>query len=199
MALTKSSQKNQLFKVNTKKPFLSQLVSLGLFFFGSVLVLLGAVGYFNLDLKSPFIKEEVKIVQPLSRNQPVKLIIPKLSKTLSITEGEVVKNRWTIAETGVSFLSDSALPGTSGNSVIYGHNRANILGQLNHINPGDKIYVLLESGEFIKYEVVEEKEISKYQVEILSQSADSRLTIFTCSGFLDSSRFVVIAKELKSS
>lgn len=197
MAVTKSSQKNQRFQITAISTLLLQLFSLGLIFFGSVLVFIGAAGYFNLDLKHPFI-EEAAIAEPVSDNYPVKLFIPKLSKTLNISPGEAVKNRWTISDTGVSYLADSAPPGTAGNSVIYGHNRNNILGKLPYINHGDKIYVLLNSGEIVIYEVAEEKEISPYQVEILSQTADSRLTIFTCSGFLDSSRFVVIAKQLNT-
>lgn len=196
MAITKSLEKKSGFPVNFKKALDSQVLSLALILLGSIFVFLGSTSYLNLDLRHPFItKTEAKIV---SQNPPVKLFIPSISKTLNISEGEVVNNRWTISQTGVSFLTNSALPGTTGNSVIYGHNLNSVLGYLKNVKNGDKIYILLSDGKFVKYTVFEEKEISPYQVEILSASQDSRLTIFTCSGFLDTARFVVVAKQEKA-
>ena len=48
--------------------------------------------------------------------------------------------------------------------------------------------------------LIEDKtEVVKAEVvEILSQTEDARLTIFTCSGFLDTARFVVVAKQEKA-
>ena len=124
------------------------------------------------------------------------LYIPRLAKILYISDGQVVDNRWTISETGVSYLTTSAIPGQVGNSVIYGHNRNEILGDLPQVVDGDPIYVILESGDFVKYQVAETKVIQPSQVEILNQSADSRLTIYTCTGFLDTARFVVVARQV---
>lgn len=132
----------------------------------------------------------------LPANYPVKLYIPKLEKALDITDGQVVDDRWTVSATGVSYLTTSAIPGAIGNSVIYGHNRKEILGGLPKLSLGDFIYVTMKNGEVLKYEVFERKEISPTQVEILNETEDSRLTIYTCSGFLDQSRFVVIAKKV---
>lgn len=132
----------------------------------------------------------------LPKNYPSKLYIPKLSKALDITDGQVQDNRWTVSATGVSYLTTSALPGEIGNSVIYGHNRRDILGGLPWLSVGDTIYITMQNGDLIKYEVFERKEILPTQVEILDNTLDSRLTIYTCSGFLDQSRFVVIAKKV---
>ena len=40
-----------------------------------------------------------------------------------------------------------------------------------------------------------DKEVKPNAVEILESADDSRLTIYTCSGFLDTARFVVVAKK----
>lgn len=150
----------------------------------------------NLDLRQPFLsKPEVEI----ALIRPIRLFIPKLEKSLAIEEGEVVNNRWSISQTGVSFYKDSAVPGSVGNSVIYGHNLKNVLGDLQKLTNEDKIYVILSDGSFAKYEVFEKKTIKPDQVEILNQTQDSRLTIYTCSGFLDTARYVVVARELESS
>lgn len=194
MAISKSSQKKPSFQIIFQKVFISETLSLLLIAFGAGLIFLASTSFLNLDIRHPFLiksQPELKVV-----NKPTKLFIPKLAKKLTISEGQVVNNRWTISQTGVSHLVDSAIPGASGNSVIYGHNLKNILGDLPNLKTGDKIYVLLKDGGFVKYQVYEQKEISPYQVEILSQTEDSRLTIFTCSGFLDTARFAVIAKQV---
>ena len=127
--------------------------------------------------------------------KPAKLYIPRLSRILYVSDGYVTGNRWIISQTGVSFYPESALPGTSsGNSVLYGHNTEEILGGLWQVQDGDFLYVVLKNGEFVKSQVFEKKEITPKQVEILNSSADSRLTIYTCSGFLDTARFVVVGK-----
>ena len=150
----------------------------------------------GLDLSHPFLEQEQKLQSPESfKPQPSLLYIPALSRKLSISEGTVVNNRWTLSPTGVSFYSYSATPGNGGNSVIYGHNLANILGDLYLVQNGDPIYVVLTTGDIVKYRVTEEKEVTPQSIEILSQSNDSRLTVYTCSGFLDSARFVVVAKQ----
>ena len=129
--------------------------------------------------------------------KPIKLYIPKLSKVLAISDGEVIDNRWIISETGASYLSSSVLPGKVGNSVIYGHNKTEILGGLPRVSAGDLIFVVLASGDFVKYQVFETKEVLPSQVEILESSDDSRLTIYTCSGFLDQARFVVVGRLVR--
>lgn len=132
-----------------------------------------------------------------SEANPVQLYIPKLAKVLYISDGEVVDNRWTISATGVSYLTSSALPGDGGNSVLYGHNRADILGGLPALRKGDVIYVAMSDGQSIKYTVFETREIKPTQVEILKGTEDARLTIYTCSGFLDQARFVVVARYIE--
>ncbi|MCR4324990.1 MAG: sortase [Candidatus Curtissbacteria bacterium] len=126
-------------------------------------------------------------------NQPLKIYVPKISKVLNITDGYVIDNRWTISENGVSFYTNSASPGGSGNTVIYGHNRRDILGNLEKVKTGDSVYIVQASGNFIKYEITETKKVEPQQVEILNQSVEPKLTIYTCSGYLDQARFVVIA------
>jgi len=174
--------------------------------FSLLLIILGAIVLFLVELKSGFDwrivlknnlrsdQQSVSSRQPKFNPDPTKLYIPKLSKTLDISAGKIIDGRWEISPEGVSFLVTSAIPGTLGNSVIYGHNRLNILGDLNQLSKGDVIFVVLDSGNFAKFRVFETKKILPTEIGILNQSSDSRLTIYTCSGFLDQARFVVLAK-----
>src|SRR3989344_529519 len=131
--------------------------------------------------------------------KPAKLYIPRLSRILYVSDGYVTGNRWLVSPTGVSFYPESALPGSSGNSVLYGHNTKEILAGLWRVQDRDFLYIVLANGGVVKYQVFEKKEVKPTQVEILDKSADSRLTIYTCSGFLDQARFVVVAKEVGKS
>src|SRR3989344_5207911 len=133
-------------------------------------------------------------VQQENKNKPSKIYIPTLNKTLEITEGIVQNDRWTISESGVSYLTSSALPGQPGNSIIYGHNKKDILGDLEKVQINDAIHIIMENGNLFSYKVSETKEVKPSQVDILTQTSDERIAIYTCSGFLDQARFVVIAK-----
>ena len=193
MASTKRAHKKRSQSLN-KQPFpYSKL------FFSLLLVILGSF----LILKSAGDKiifatsSKTAEVQPQNQigQKPIKLYIPQMSRILYVSDGYVEGDRWAISPTGVSYLTSSALPG-KGNTVIYGHNTADILGGMWRVHQGDYIYVVLENGDFVKYQVFEEKEIDPTQVDILNQTDDSRLTLYTCSGFLDTARFVVVAEKV---
>lgn len=125
---------------------------------------------------------------------PSKLYIPKLVRVVNVSDGQFTDNRWTVSRTEVSYYVSSAVPGNKGNSVFYGHNWANILGGLDKLTRGDQVYVLMASGDFVKYEVFEIFEVWPSQVEILNPSSEPRLTIYTCKGVFNEKRLVVIAK-----
>ncbi|OGD89545.1 hypothetical protein A3F45_01440 [Candidatus Curtissbacteria bacterium RIFCSPHIGHO2_12_FULL_41_17] len=143
-------------------------------------------------------KNKVETVQKPS-GRPQRLYIPKLSRIAAISEGQIVDSRFVVSETGVSFWPSSAIPPNIGNSVIYGHNRANILGGLPKVGRGDLLYVVLDNGQYVVYQISETKRVRPSQVEILNPSDDARLTVYTCDGFKDRERFVIIGRLLKTS
>lgn len=180
---------------NTKTPFHHTHLIFSLLF---ILLGAGLLLYASIQKVSWVTKPET-LASPNPQEQvlakPTKVYIPRLSRVLYVSDGYVAGDRWAISETGVSYLTTSAVPGETGNAVIYGHNTQAILGGLWRVQDGDIIYVVLKSGDFVKYQVFERKEIEPTQVEILNQTSDSRLTIYTCSGFLDTARFVIVAKK----
>ena len=130
--------------------------------------------------------------------KPAKIFIPRLEKTLEVSDGFIKDNRWTISKTGVSYLTTSGKLGEAGNVVLYGHNTQDVLGGLWKVQAGDIVEVTDSEGNVHKFEIFERKEVKPNTVEILESTEDSRLTIYTCSGFLDTARFVVIAKYILS-
>lgn len=125
--------------------------------------------------------------------QPEKIVIPALSLTLPVYPARLVNGTWETTKNGVSYAVDSPLPGSPGNSVFYGHNWPNLLGNLKKVMPGDKVIAVNGKGEEIGYTVVYTAVVAPMDTRISADTADSRLTIYTCTGFMDTKRLVVTA------
>lgn len=128
-----------------------------------------------------------------SKITPVRITIPSLNIDNGIYPARIDNGKWEATKEGVSYLSSSPVPGSAGNSILYGHNFQSILGNLTKIKPGDKIEILMSDGEKKIFKVKFTSVVDPDQTHILSQTADNRITLYTCTGFLDSKRFVATA------
>lgn len=126
------------------------------------------------------------------KNSPVRIIIPKLDIDLPVVTAPVVGGYWQLSEDSASFGQGSAYPDESGNMVIFAHAREGLFLPLREIKNDQKVYVL-SSDKWHRYKVTETKLVNPDQVEVISPTPDERLTLFTCSGFLDSKRLIVTA------
>lgn len=126
---------------------------------------------------------------------PVSIAIPSLRISLPVYPSTIENGKWQDTKDGVSFLTSSTAPGVGGNSIFYGHNWPSLLGNLTKIKPGDKIFVTLSEKGMQVYTVKYITVVTPDQTHILDTTSDSRLTLYTCTGFLDSKRFVVTAVE----
>jgi len=124
---------------------------------------------------------------------PTGIIIPSIHVWLPVYNASVTNGNWETTNKGVSFLSGSATVGGVGNAIFYGHDWPNLLGNLKNVLPGDTIQIISKTGEEFFYEVSTVQEVTPADVSVLAQTVDSRVTIYTCSGFLDSKRLVVVA------
>lgn len=128
---------------------------------------------------------------------PKRLLINDLGIDITIHPARIENGIWPVTTKGVTYLESTAIPGETGNSVIYGHNWPHILGRLLHANPGQEISIVFSDGSVKKFDIAFTQIVTPDQVHILKNTDDIRLTIYTCSGFLDHKRFVVtaVAKE----
>lgn len=124
---------------------------------------------------------------------PAVLEIPSQNIRLRIVPSEINKDKWETTDNGVSYLTSSPTPGEVGNSIMYGHNWENILGNLQKVKPGQTVIIYLSDGSKRIFTIQATAEVSPDQTHVLKNTQDKRLTIYTCSGFLDSKRFVVSA------
>lgn len=134
--------------------------------------------------------------QPAEYKKPMVIRINDLQIDAPILPATIVKGKWEATDKGVSYLITSPVPGESGNSIIYGHNYPNILGRLVRARPGQKIVIGYDDGSATQFIIKYTATVGPEQTYILGDTSDVRLTIYTCAGFLDRKRFVVVAVPL---
>lgn len=170
---------------------------------GLALLLLGTIfilGNQKQVFSSTFKNEPVK-VEGLSnkavdvKNFPTKILIPSLSIDLPVKEAKVVNGYWEVFDDKAAWGEGSGIPGQIGNQVIFAHAREGLFLPLKDIKTGMKIYVFT-SGSWFSYEVKEVKSVYPNEVSVIAPTKDETLTLYTCTGFKDTKRLIVVAKRV---
>lgn len=133
----------------------------------------------------------------ISKKDPILFEIPSLDLSLPIKNARIINRKWDFNGEGVFYLEQSPIPGDIGNSIIFGHNWPNLLGNLKNAKKGDVINITFNNGDIKKFEIFESYTVTPDQTHILNQTEDTRLSVYTCTGFLDSKRLLVVAKLVK--
>jgi LPXTG-site transpeptidase (sortase) family protein len=168
------------------------LISLGLFFF------LGAFSFkayqdYRQNILSFSQLPELQ-VEADEELLPEKIIIPSVGIDLVVSPARVENSLWQVSKEGASYLWGSGIPGREGNVVIYGHNTNRLFGPIRWLKTEAEIKVINRKGEEFVYKIVETKTVSPDSVEVLSPTEEAILTLYTCTGFWDSQRYVVRAR-----
>jgi LPXTG-site transpeptidase (sortase) family protein len=129
-----------------------------------------------------------------SSSAPSEIIIPAINLKLPIIPAELKNGNWEATTNGVSYLSSSPIPGAVGNSILYGHNWPNLLGNIVRLKPGQIIQIKSANGKVKNFVINTIATVSPKQTSILAPSKNPQITLYTCTGFWDSKRFVVVAK-----
>lgn len=149
----------------------------------------------NNPKRLAFVEAPIGKSRDLSQNNiPVRLIIKDLRIDLPIIPAKIRGKDWETTSAGTSWLDQSPIPGEKGNSILYGHNWANILGRLVEIKPKSKIQITLRDGSKLTFSVESTEAVSPKNVSVLSPTSDFRITLYTCIGLFDEKRFVVVAR-----
>ncbi len=115
---------------------------------------------------------------------------------LPVTEAGFVGGVWTISETDANHVPQSGAPGEGKNIIVYAHNRKDLFGPLRTVAMGDVVTIRTADGLLHSYRVTEIAEVPPTDTRLLLPTVSEVLTLYTCSGFLDSKRFVVRAAPL---
>ena len=126
-------------------------------------------------------------------NPPVRITIKKVGIDLPIYPAKTNNGKLETTTKGASYVPASPLPGEVGNSIIYAHDWVSLFGPLLEVHPGDKIEVEY-ADKTKKHFIVQSTSVVPYSTSSsLSPTSDKRITLYTCTGFFDSKRFVVVA------
>lgn len=114
-----------------------------------------------------------------------------------IVEGVGIEN----LKKGVGHHPDTPWPELSGNVVLAGHRwypgtnpYYRIFYDLDKLKVGEKIFIYYEGGKFT-YEIIEQKIVLPSDIEILKQTKEPILTLYTCTPrFTAKKRLVFVAK-----
>ncbi len=135
--------------------------------------------------------------QGVSRKLPVFIDIDGIGR-LPIDQAGKLNGVWTIAEDAANHVAQSALPGSDGNIIIYGHNTPNVFGKLREKKIGDYITLTSADGKFHQYRIFQIDVVTPDRVDLLRPTTGETLTVYTCTGFLDSKRLVLRALPVSS-
>jgi len=124
---------------------------------------------------------------------PLAITINSINVNLPIIPAAKTNGKFETTKNGVTYLTDSVLPAQTGNSVFYGHNWSNLLGNLKNVKRGDTIELKYSNGEVKTFTVDLITEMPAEYAKVSLDSNQKVMTIYTCSGFLDSKRIIVTA------
>lgn len=128
--------------------------------------------------------------------QPLRIVIPSLSVDLPVVEAPVINGYWELSETSASHGVGSANPGDPGNTVIFAHAREELFGPLRSSKKENLVYILTKD-HWYRYRITNIQMVDPKATEVIQPTKDETLTLYTCSGFLDSKRLIVTAKPLR--
>jgi sortase (surface protein transpeptidase) len=166
--------------------------------FGMLLVSLWGIHRYFYDqamtLSGAILAQYAK--EPATQPLPIHITVGN-SISLPVVESGKVDGTWAISQTGANHVSESAVPGTRGNTIIYAHNAGNLFGPLDKITVGAPIAVRTTDGELHRYTVASVSWVTPGHTELLLPTTIETLTLYTCAGILDSLRIVVRAIPAK--
>lgn len=124
------------------------------------------------------------------------LNISDLNIQLPVTSKEVSKGSWPVSSSSLIHVANTPKPGDTGNSVIYGHNWPNLLGSLTKAEIGQKVEIYDDQGQKTDFIITDIQIVKPTQTELLDQTTEPVLTLYTCVGFLDTQRLVIRATKI---
>jgi LPXTG-site transpeptidase (sortase) family protein len=125
---------------------------------------------------------------------PTEINIDKVNLHLPVEETAIYNGIWQIAQNGASHLAISARPGEKGPIIFYAHNTNDKFGPIRWLSKGDIIQIKTSDGKNHNYIVSQTLEAQPDELNIFTNIKEEGLVLYTCDGFADLKRFVLIGK-----
>ncbi len=148
-----------------------------------------------------------------------RVIIPRISQNVPIVQistDALIRKDWKALENqvqdalrfGVVHYPGTAYPGEKGNVVVTGHSSyfpwdpgrfKDVFALLHQVNVGDQVVVYHNQKKYV-YQVYSKKVVKPSEIEVLTQSGETRLTLITCTPVgTDLNRLIVLARPISVS
>lgn len=163
---------------------------------GLLFILVPLFFYVNEGIQLAYITPHVVPVQN-TYAVPTRISIPSVRMDLPIQETVIRHGFWQIADSAISHLTISARPGENGAIILYGHNTNDRFGPIRWLSKGATITLAASGNKQFVYKVVETLDVAPDKVSILLSQKGETLILYTCDGFADLQRFIVIAKPVR--
>lgn len=170
------------------------IFGIGILFFGVSLSYHGV----RLPESKTVTIDPIQIDQSLTKNTagvdiPTRILLPHVGIDIPVKLSHVIHGYWELSEMTASYGEGSGVPGNPGNAVIFAHARQGLFLPLKDVSVGDRVYLFTQNKYFM-YTVTEKKEVSPTDIYVIKPTDIEQLTLYTCSGFIDSKRLVVTAR-----
>lgn len=126
---------------------------------------------------------------------PIQIVIAKVGIDLSVEEASITNGVWQIAETGASHLTSSAKPGEQGPIIIYAHNTNDRFGPIRWLEVGDLIQIQTADKKQHDYKISKTLIREHDDVTIFAKIKKETVVLYTCDGFGDTDRFMILAES----
>lgn len=126
---------------------------------------------------------------------PVKIVIPSHQIELPIVPSSLLNGDWQVTDKGVSLLSNDPSKASQQGFIMYGHNWPALLGRLQKAQIGEAIILSYENDAPETYKIESVFKVSPNQLDVLQLAKPNTLLLYTCTGFLDNQRLVVLATK----
>jgi LPXTG-site transpeptidase (sortase) family protein len=186
-------QKSNDFPINHYKLYFSGLTAFGIVLIISGFTYLGYRFYEKTVLSFDSQLDNIQIHQ----NIPSRITIADRNIDVSVEPTQIINGVWMVSDNSASFPQGSQVPGGGGNIIIYGHNKGSVLGNLKKVQKGDNVAIKMANNEIFLYKVDEILKVTPDRTDVVGKTNEETLTIYTCTGFLDSQRLVIKAKPFK--
>lgn len=186
MPKIKKSKRN-----NATKKQLSNRTKL-FFVFGFLSLVTSVVWNLNQTIQLAFFPPPLKATEGHSTPKPTQISIKKAGIDLPIAETAINNGVWQIAQNAVSHLNISARPGENGPIILYDHNTDDKFGPIRWLSKGDTIDIKTADGKTYSYTITQTMQVRPDKMDIFTQQKGETLILYTCDGFADLERFVVI-------
>ncbi len=123
----------------------------------------------------------------LITGKPTRIVIPDSGIDLVVEEGQYSDSdrSWTLSRSNAQYAMNTTLANNfTGNTLIYGHGTAEVLGKLNDTTPaiGAEALVYTSEGRIFSYRFENVRNLAPDDTSIFDYTGPAILTVQTCRG-----------------